>query len=743
MSDRVVGDVVVTKLVPPSVPAGLVRRPSLLGRIAGEGCRLTVVVAPAGWGKSTLLAEWCAAQSGNRVVAFAGLDRLDGDPVRFWNTVVAALATTGLEVGAGVPLSPQAAVSGLWEAVVPALVNELAERDTDVVLVIDDYHLVGDDGVHGGMRFLIDHLPRTLHLVVSTRREPPLGLARLRATGCLEEIRIADLALETTETAGLVRVVSGVELDGADVALLQAKTEGWPAGVQLAALSLRHHPDPGGFIQRFAGDHRHVFDYLTAEVLARLPAELRWFLLRCSILDWLEVGVCDAVVGSDNAAGLLREIEALNLFVVPLDETRGRFRLHRLFADWLGHQLGVEAPDEVPALHQRASAWFEHQGMPVEAVNHALAARDWATAKRLINAHAGRLTAEGRVATLAEWLERIPESQVAADPVLAIAAASTAATAGDLDRAERLTISAEEAVAAGAPVTVPIAPDVEIAAVRATICLMRRDLAGAARLARQAAQWERDPSRERYGIGHVLWASALLWQGRCGEARDAIDEVWAGVETVFIRVMAAGVLAVACFETGDLDRAERVARHAIGVAEEHHVGPSPEMTLVHIALGGVLTERADLGGAERHLDSGVELAALWRVPAQVAYGQMLRARLYMSQGQRKEAMRLVREAAPVVEGARHTGLLARTLHRTEQAMRSGGSRSGSGPVEALTDRELDVLRLLPSHLTQREIGGRLDVSLNTVKSYTQSLYRKLGVSSRTDAVDRARALHLL
>jgi LuxR family maltose regulon positive regulatory protein len=215
------------------------------------------------------------------------------------------------------------------------------------------------------------------------------------------------------------------------------------------------------------------------------------------------------------------------------------------------------------------------------------------------------------------------------------------------------------------------------------------------------------------------------------------------VETVFIRVMAAGVLAVACFETGDLDRAERVARHAIGVAEEHHVGPSPEMTLVHIALGGVLTERLDPDRAERHLDSGIELAALWRVPAQVAYGQMLRARLHMSQGQRKEAMRLVREAAPVVESARHTGLLARTLHRTEQAMRSGGSRSGSGPVEALTDRELDVLRLLPSHLTQREIGGRLDVSLNTVKSYTQSLYRKLGVSSRTDAVDRARALHLL
>jgi LuxR family maltose regulon positive regulatory protein len=291
---------------------------------------------------------------------------------------------------------------------------------------------------------------------------------------------------------------------------------------------------------------------------------------------------------------------------------------------------------------------------------------------------------------------------------------------------------------------VPIAPDVEIAAVRATICLMRRDLVGAARLARQAAQWERDPSRERYGIGHVLWATALLWQDRCSEARKAIDEVWADVETVFIRVMAAGVLAVACFETGDLDRAERVARHAIGVAEEHHVGPSPEMTLVHIALGGVLTERADLDGAERHLDSGVELAALWRVPAQVAYGQMLRARLYMSQGRRDEATRLVREAAPVVESARHAGLLARTLRRTEQAMRSGGSRSGPrGPVEGLTDRELDVLRLLPSHLTQREIGRQLDVSLNTVKSYTQSLYRKLGVSSRTDAVDRARGLYLL
>jgi LuxR family maltose regulon positive regulatory protein len=241
----------------------------------------------------------------------------------------------------------------------------------------------------------------------------------------------------------------------------------------------------------------------------------------------------------------------------------------------------------------------------------------------------------------------------------------------------------------------------------------------------------------------VLSATALLWLNRCGEARRTLDEVWADFDTVLVRIMAAGVLAVACVETGDLERAERVARHAIQLSEDHHTGPSPEMVSVHLALGSVLTQRGDLEAADVHLARGVELARWWTAPAQVAYGRLLQAQLRARQGDRDGGLQRLREAAPTVESARDRGLLAAALRRAEQALRRPQARSPRGSAVELTERELDVLRLLPSHLSAREIGRELNVSLNTTKTHIRNLYLKLGVSSRADAVERARELYLL
>ena len=345
--------------------------------------------------------------------------------------------------------------------------------------------------------------------------------------------------------------------------------------------------------------------------------------------------------------------------------------------------------------------------------------------------------------TLGRWLAALPDQVVTSDPALAIAGASLSSVTGDLERAERLVAAAEEAAAAGEPSEIPIDLDVEVAAARATILLVRRDLEGAALMGRRAAQLERDPSRERYGIGHVLSATALLWLDRCGEARRTLDEVWSEIDTVFVRTMAAGVLATACVETGDLERAERVARHAIEISEAHHTGPSPEMVLVHLALGSVLTQRGDTEAADAYLAAGVELAQWWAAPAQVAYGRLLQARLRARKGDRDGGLRLLREAAPTVESARNRGLLAAALRRAERALRRPDAGSSRGPTVELTERELDVLRLLPSHLSARDIGRQLDVSLNTIKTHIRNLYLKLGVSSRADAVDRARELYLL
>jgi LuxR family maltose regulon positive regulatory protein len=737
--------VAITKLRPPPPSVGAVERTDLLTRIAGPGNPLTLIVAPAGWGKSTLLAQWCAAASASsgRRVAFGALDALDDDPVRFWTIVQASLAGPSDSVATSVPTSPRAGDPGLWAAVVPQLVNELAGATEPVVLVIDDYHHVTDETIHTGVRYLIEHIPPTTRVVIASRHEPPLGLARQRAAARLAEIRAVDLALGVGDVANVVHEVSGVELERADAVLLHNRTEGWPAGVHLAALSLRGNADPGVYIRDFAGDHRHVVDFLTSEVLTRIPEDVRVFMMRCSILDRLEADLCRAVTGYDDAADQLRGAERRGLFLVPLDEQRRWYRLHRLFADWMRHQLETEPDEDVARLHGRAATWYRDHEMPIEAADHALAAGDWDTARHLIVAHGETLTAEGRLATLTRLLTRIPDDIVASDPVLAIAAASTAATAGDLDRAERLVAFAEDAVAAGAPVAVPIAADVEIGAVQATIRLMRRDLEGAALVAQQAARLERDPSRQRYGIAHVISATALLWLGRCGEAQVVVDEVWADVETVFVRLAAAGVLAAACFEVGDLERAERIGRYAVETTIERHVGPSPETCLAHLALGGVYTQRSELTEAGRHLARGIELANLWRVPPQAAYGHLLQARLRVAQGRYDEARRLIHAAAPIVEAARNAGLLAKTLHRVEQSLRTAQQGSASTPGGDLTERELDVLRLLPSHLTRREIANRLDLSLNTIKSYTLNVYTKLGVSSRADAVARARSLELL
>ena len=742
MDGRTDDQLLVTKLQPPSVPAAAIDRSRLTRRVALPDRPVTVVVAPAGFGKSTLLAQWSADATGAVPVAFAGLDASDDDPAAFWATLLSGLRRAGCEMSGRVPKSPQVAGAGIWRTLVPSVINDLAGGGPGVLL-IDDYHHVSDKSIHTGVRFLLDNVPSGIRIVVASRREPPLGLARLRASGRLEEIRAADLALDISECAALVEAASGVSLRQSDAESLQRRTEGWPAGLQLAALSLRGHDDPAGFIRGFAGDHRHVADYLTSEVVGQLSADLRLFLLRCSVLGRLSPALCNAVTGGQDAANLLVEAEEAGLFLVPLDMQRRWFRLHRLFADWLLHRLEVEAPDEVAVLHRRAAAWYLDQGMIDDAIEHLLSGGQWSDAGRLIVAEAGRLTEKGRSVTLGRWLAALPDQVVTSDPALAIAGASLSSVTGDLERAERLVAAAEEAAAAGEPSEIPIDLDVEVAAARATILLVRRDLEGAALMGRRAAQLERDPSRERYGIGHVLSATALLWLDRCGEARRTLDEVWSEIDTVFVRTMAAGVLATACVETGDLERAERVARHAIEISEAHHTGPSPEMVLVHLALGSVCTQRGDTEAADAYLAAGIELAQWWAAPAQVAYGRLLQARLRARQGDRDGGLRLLREAAPTVESARNRGLLAAALRRAERALRRPHAGSSRGPTVELTERELDVLRLLPSHLSARDIGHELGVSLNTIKTHIRNLYLKLGVSSRADAVDRARELYLL
>ena len=415
-----------SRLSIPSVRTSLVSRPHLIGRLEeGLGRKLTLVSAPAGFGKSTLLSAWIGGVAKDRPVAWLSLDPGDNDPARFWRYFVTAIDR--LHPGSGdIPLallvSPQAPP---MEAILTTLLNGLAELDTHTVLVLDDYHLIERAEIHEALAFLVEHLPPRMLLVIATRADPPLPLSRLRARGESNELRASDLRFTSEEAATFLDRVMGLRLTARDVAELERRTEGWVAGLQMAALAMRGRDDVSGFIAAFTGSNRHVVDYLAEEVLEQQPERVRRFLLRTSVLRRMCASLCAAVVQGEegehavaDSQALLEYLEQTNLFVVPLDEDRGWYRYHHLFADVLRQRLRQEHPELLPALHRGASGWFEGEGLHTQAIRHALAARDWERAIRQIEATGTTVVLAQQVQTVLGWIDELPEELVRERPAL-------------------------------------------------------------------------------------------------------------------------------------------------------------------------------------------------------------------------------------------------------------------------------------------------------------------------------------
>ncbi len=377
-----------TKLYVPRSRRGLVSRPRLSERLdRGTASKLMLISAPAGFGKTTLLTEWLAAgpdgPAAERLVAWLSLDRADNDPASFWIYVIAALRTVASGVGESAMTLLQTPQPPPIETVLTALLNDLGAITGDIVLVLDDYHVVDARDVQNGMAFLLDHLPPRLHVVIASRTDPALPLARLRARGELVETRAADLRFTLDEAAAYLNEMMGLQLTARDVAALEGRTEGWIAALQLAALSMQGRDDVAGFIAGFAGDDRYVVDYLVEEVLQRQPEHVQQFLQQTSILERLCGPLCDAVTGQGGGKAVLEALERGNLFLVPLDDRRRWYRYHHLFADVLQARLHDEQPGQVPDLHRRASAWYQQNGEPAVAIGHALAAEDFERAADL------------------------------------------------------------------------------------------------------------------------------------------------------------------------------------------------------------------------------------------------------------------------------------------------------------------------------------------------------------------------
>jgi LuxR family transcriptional regulator, maltose regulon positive regulatory protein len=737
-------ELVGTKLVAPAPRAGLLPRAGLQSLLQESlQAKLCLVDAPAGSGKTTLLAQWQAVAGGGRV-AWLSLEESDNDPVRFWSYLVAAVRT--VEPGVGTVALEALGGPGveLERVVVPSLVNDLATLRAPLVAVLDDYHLIADATCHQTLGLFLDHLPAAVHVVLSTRLDPPLPLARMRARGELAELRVGELQFTGEEAAELLNGSMGLGLVAEDVARLAERTEGWAAGLVLAGLSLRGRPDPGGFIAAFSGGDRHVADYLVAEVLERQPAPVRAFLLRTSVLERLSGPLCDAVLETRGSAALLAELEASNLFVVPLDDRRQWYRYHQLFADLLRLQLGFREPGLVPVLHRRAAAWHQAAGQVDEAIGHASAAGEFGQAGGLIAQHWLSAWRRGRRATVARWLAGLPAEAIAADAPVAFVAAWIGGFSGaSKEQVERWLASVENDSWQGVlPAGIS---SLAFGAALTRAALVFDDVGRALKAARRALELAGpEPSRFHW-MAQAALGQARYLSGQAAEARAPLEELVQRVSPVdqpYAVVDALAVLALLAGDQDDDQTATALAAEAAKTAEAQGLTAEPLSGIVHLALGRALLRQGKLAEAGERLGWALELFGIEAMAVHRAHGLLLVAAVRQAAGDLAGAAAPLEQAGELVQQLTDPGVLPALVIQAEQAVGTAPRRR----VEAatpLTERELTVLRLLPTRLSTREIGRELHVSVNTVRSQVQAIYRKLGVSSRAEAVTQARQLGLL
>ncbi|MFD0578272.1 LuxR C-terminal-related transcriptional regulator [Dactylosporangium darangshiense] len=649
-----------TKLFVPRPRRELVDRPRLGERLArGLRGRVTLVSAPAGFGKTTLLSGWLDRNHARRGVAWVSLDESDARPEVFWAYVIAALQRVVPQLGAGVVPLLQGAAPPI-ETVLATVVNELSVVPHDVDLVLDDYHLVDGAGVQAGMGFLVEHLPPQVHLVISTRADPGLPLARLRARGDLVEVRAADLRFTGDEAAAYLGDVAGLELSAGDVAALAGRTEGWIAALQLAALSMQGRSDVAGFIAGFAGDDRYIVDYLVEEVLGRQSDEVRQFLMRTSVLDRLCGALCDAVTGERGCKGVLEALDRANLFVVPLDDNRQWYRYHHLFADLLRARLLDERPAEVAELHRRASAWYDEHGEAGAAVRHALAAGDVERAAELVELAIRAMRQARQEATIRGWGDALPDAVVQRRPVLAAGLAGAMMAGGDFEGVEERLGDVERLLAAPGAEAMVVA-DAEgldrlpgaIAMYRAALALARGDLGatlGNARLAIERAAAGDDLVRSGASglAGLARWAGGDL--DGAHEAYlvcvDGLQRIGYVPDVLGCSITLADIRAT----QGRLGEARRTYERALRLAESAG-GPLPRGAAdMHAGLAHLAVERDDLEAAAAHLRRCEELGEHAGLPQHPYRWRVATALLRAAQGATDEALGLLDDAQRVYTG---------------------------------------------------------------------------------------------
>jgi LuxR family maltose regulon positive regulatory protein len=620
-----------TKLYIPPIRSEVVSRPRLVERLdAVRHGRLTLLSAPAGFGKTTLLSEW-AAQLPDRA-AWLSLDKEDNDQARFWTYVVAALQTVHTGLGQDALQLLQAPQQPATQAILTGLLNQVTALPQRVILVLDDYHLISDPAIHEGIAFLLEHLPPQMHLVISTRADPPLPIHRLRARGQLTELRSDNLRFTADEAAAFLTAAMGLALAREDVEALEARTEGWVVGLQLAALSLQGRADAHEFVTAFSGGHHYVLEYLTEEVMRRQPEPVQSFLMQTSILNRLCGPLCDAVrfgkaqspPGRNDGEAMLAHLRQRNLFILPLDDEHHWHRYHHLFADLLGNLLRKEWPPEsIRELHLRACDWYEQNGWTAEAVNHALVANDFQRTARLIEDNSLAMVSRGELTTLLRWIEALPEDVALSRPWLCIHQAWPLTLANRADAAEPLLQQIERQV----PLEDPSPEGQEIlahvAAMRAMTAMMRGDMSQAIELAHRAGELLPPDNVIPRNTTLYTLASAYYAQGELRKAEQTqaqVLELGRAADNAWMVVRTLCDLADLEMIQGGLQGAADLCYEALQQAEERGARQFGIGGYALVQLGEIFYKRNDLVAAHDHASEGVNLMEGWERPYEIVRG---------------------------------------------------------------------------------------------------------------------------
>jgi LuxR family maltose regulon positive regulatory protein len=731
--------ILTTKFYIPHAPGPLVEREHLLEKMK-EGmensARLIFVCAPAGFGKSTLVSAWVDSQT--TPVAWLSLDEQDDIPERFLTYLIAAIQH--VHPGFAIDLSKQIQqnMTGEIENLLLGLANAFCEIPLPLLVTLDDYHVINNPIVHNSLTFLIEHVPKGVTFLLATRVMPPFSLARWRAQRQLLDIRLQDLRFQTSEIAQLVNELYALGLGDSEISVLEARTEGWAAGLQLAVLALQAEgANRQGFIQRFSGSHEYIADYLVEEVLNRQPAALTSFLLHTSILDRFCAPLCQALTGEANSEAILQDLSARNVFLIPLDSERRWFRYHHLFADLLQARLKRAQPTVLPELHARASAWFEANGYIQEAMNHALAGRDFLTVERIVREnwismlHQGSISVTLRwlnalprmasqpnlmpdvVQSTLDWFATLPQKLFETYPSLNNAYAWTLFLNKQLAEAEVYLQRSELALGRMLSDGRLKQNDEEYREVNAGSRVLRVYLLHACNELEAALQLANKVWPDVQGASNLLKGNLQLILGQIYQGLNqpeqatkayhtSIPLVWQGGNTIGALSAYAGLISVYCAQSEFL-LAEQTFQEALGLMKYNHIDRIPAAGILYLERANMLLAQNQPVEASSVLEMAVEIAqnsGLWDFHERCA------------------ALRVRLTAAP-------------------------GNIDQSALIEPLTARELEVLKLLSDGCSNQDIADKLVISLATAKKHASSILSKLDAANRTQAIARAREIGIL